>query len=1279
MARLLFASTVLLGALLTMGRAGVDLYVDPANGNDTLCVPYPTAASSTPSNVSCRTLEYALYGNASAPVRCNSAQYALHDVVVHMASGVHSIFRQVCIGFSSNVTLVADQTGGASINCSLFPNNDTSNVTYDNVYVYNTSGMTFRGLNFQHCGPVPSNVFVSSSSNVMFEDCTFRGNIGAPLEVRFTSSITLRNTLFVGNRNMYPAPYDQNETTVDQLYQTIITGGGFTFFTRTIPATILISNCTFLDNQAGHNLANSTRPVLLKANGHGGGVILRLANTSNSSVVIENSRFDSNLAEVDGGGVYVSLSQGASYNRLVMINNTFVNNVVQNASGGAVSVNSFLISFNNTLMVINNLFVNNTANAGGAFSVALYDSDLSSTQHPDNITFYNCSFISNSANSEGTAVGLFSLVHVDQIGFPITFIDCIFDLNLSLEQSQDTSALTSFRFPTFFYGNNYFARNMGGGITLLNTRMQANGAMQFINNTAVFGAGVAMDDRCLLEITPNIRIRFEGNVASESGGAIYVEFPPIRFVIDIFNRLCFLQYICLCNDTSDVAPQDWKNVSISFIRNTARLSGAAIYASDMQRCTWLANYTGNDTFINNSTVFKLPADLNGRNPFNYKDNKLTQVRTGSVVDTDLATAPLLIYVTNPSLTNSLVQPGETVAINLLAVDQLKNYREAVWSLEAPAQPANLDALSANNDTYLYKVPAFSSLPSLTNYTSTFTLNFSLLRTLGLVSNMTLQVEGCHPGYRIGASGVCECNTGIQDVLRCDENNRYVYLREGIWGTNDSARNLMKARVLPGYVFCNRQGRLSGCKFQFDVPNKQCRTGRTGDLCGTCSKGYAVTMDAQHCQKENLCPVGGVILAILCILVVVICALILLFNVELPNEMKGFVFYAQVIGLVYRPYSVGQSAQIDFDPLSIFLNLLGFSLPIPLCLSNSIKANYMALFGFITPVLIIFCIAAYTAAARCVQFFSNRSALKGITFLSLFVYKYIADASFLLISCQSTDIGFVYQYDGSQKCGTWPFVIFFAIGLVLVVLFVAPSPFVLGFIILKRRQRFQQYVDVLTKGLQNKHRWWAGWDIGRRLPFVFVAYLVVLGRPSLVLFFMSLVALTILIVHLFTKPFENKYTNIIEAAILLNLLMVTAAFLDPLSSPIPEQFKTFLVVLPYVYAFCYLSWRIAERINKKYNFTQKAIVKVKTLKSGMAPSSADVPLPDAPPTTTMPINQKTEKRPTPPSTEHSSVPPSQGGSGSSASKNTFESNVSTNPPPPPQQEENFTEFREPLLD
>ena len=52
-----------------------------------------------------------------------------------------------------------------------------------------------------------------------------------------------------------------------------------------------------------------------------------------------------------------------------------------------------------------------------------------------------------------------------------------------------------------------------------------------------------------------------------------------------------------------------------------------------------------------------------------------------------------------------------------------------------------------------------------------------------------------------------------------------------------------------------------------------------------------------------------------ILVVFISFFILLFNVELPNEMKGFVFYVQVIGLVYRPYSIAQSTydKIEVSP------------------------------------------------------------------------------------------------------------------------------------------------------------------------------------------------------------------------------------------------------------------------------------------------------------------------------------------------------------------------------
>ena len=74
----------------------------------------------------------------------------------------------------------------------------------------------------------------------------------------------------------------------------------------------------------------------------------------------------------------------------------------------------------------------------------------------------------------------------------------IFEDNQSLEPTADTSAIAAFRFPTVFKGYNYFIRNIGGGITLLNTRMEASGKLLFDSNRAVFGGGIAMDDRCLV-------------------------------------------------------------------------------------------------------------------------------------------------------------------------------------------------------------------------------------------------------------------------------------------------------------------------------------------------------------------------------------------------------------------------------------------------------------------------------------------------------------------------------------------------------------------------------------------------------------------------------------------------------------------------------------------------------------------------------------------------------------------------------------------------------------
>ena len=214
---------------------------------------------------------------------------------------------------------------------------------------------------------------------------------------------------------------ENDETTIEDLYNRIQTSGGVTIFVGNNITSIVVDNCTFENNRASRNPRNDTRPVLLKQNGHGGAILIRLNGTQSSTIDILNSKFVNNYAEVDGGGLYISYSEQADSNIFTFRNLTFDSNTVDEAAGGGVSVNSFSFTFNNQFVFEDCTFINNTGNAGGGFSMALYDSSLSSTERPDGIQFTRCTFMSNSASNEGTAVGLFSLVHVDQVGFPVNF------------------------------------------------------------------------------------------------------------------------------------------------------------------------------------------------------------------------------------------------------------------------------------------------------------------------------------------------------------------------------------------------------------------------------------------------------------------------------------------------------------------------------------------------------------------------------------------------------------------------------------------------------------------------------------------------------------------------------------------------------------------------------------------------------------------------------------------------------------------------------------------
>ena len=73
----------------------------------------------------------------------------------------------------------------------------------------------------------------------------------------------------------------------------------------------------------------------------------------------------------------------------------------------------------------------------------------------------------------------------------------LFEDNFS--KSKDISALTTYRVLVEIDGyNNKYIRNIGGGVTLLNTRVNVKGRVEFHENMAVFGGGIALSGRCLV-------------------------------------------------------------------------------------------------------------------------------------------------------------------------------------------------------------------------------------------------------------------------------------------------------------------------------------------------------------------------------------------------------------------------------------------------------------------------------------------------------------------------------------------------------------------------------------------------------------------------------------------------------------------------------------------------------------------------------------------------------------------------------------------------------------
>jgi len=100
--------------------------------------------------------------------------YNINKFYIELYNNYRYFLSPGCIGVfhSNNVVFEAINPGRAIINCATFPNNIQKN--FDDIQVCQSRNIMFRGIRFEMCGPLSSNLYIEYSTDITFDGCTFQ-------------------------------------------------------------------------------------------------------------------------------------------------------------------------------------------------------------------------------------------------------------------------------------------------------------------------------------------------------------------------------------------------------------------------------------------------------------------------------------------------------------------------------------------------------------------------------------------------------------------------------------------------------------------------------------------------------------------------------------------------------------------------------------------------------------------------------------------------------------------------------------------------------------------------------------------------------------------------------------------------------------------------------------------------------------------------------------------------------------------------------------------------
>ena len=803
--------------------------------------------------------------------------------------------------FRGNTLILYNDQYEAFFRVNIVKSNFTLGLGYGMIMLYdndNEAEIIIENSKFSHNnggGGILIQLYEESGS-IEFRNCTIYNNIaqndggGVSIESYRNSSIKFSNCIIYNNT-------------------AIRFGGGVYIYSE--GDRIELGNCAIYNN-----IAQS----------FGGGI--KFISLDGSSIEFRSCTIYNNYAELYGGGVDID-----SYGGISRFGNcTIYNNVAQQYAGGGIGAH--IASYENRSIVtfVNCTIYNNSAQqyGGGVGFSSSGDGSVkfsNCTIYKNTGTLYggglligsygNGSFeIANSTIYNNTAYlgsGLF--LHASRVNITskasIHFKNILVQFNkVTNKLDRYQSAVALINIENVIFDHIKVSNRNTTGLVGFNSLITFDGNNTFMNNSGIYGGGIALYESSQLLIKKHTNISFFNNHASESGGGIFVT----QLLYVNISTECFISY-----NSSDNS-----SAVLNFINNIAERSGDVLYGGDLNTL-WCSN--------NFDLLFSYPQ------------------QTGlSVVSSDPIQVCFCEFNTpNCSVKNISItaMSGIDVTISLATVGSrngLTNGMIKLTDISSNEYTAVYNIISATCTNINYKLKANTSTMNTTLIYVRLERSISDHLQDPYAKVIEVTIESCPIGFPL-VNDTCVCRSELNtSSITCDINTQIITRDGDIWiGYENDSNCLIVYHHCP-FDYCN-DGIVH---FKITSPHPQCLHNRSGLLCGQCSEGLSLLLGTNQCGQ---CTNNYIALIIPFALAgIALVAFLITLNLTVSvGTINGLIFYANVVK-IYKPIFF-PDGPIPF--LSQFISWINLDLGIETCFIDGMGSCSKAWLQFFFPAYVWF--------------------------------------------------------------------------------------------------------------------------------------------------------------------------------------------------------------------------------------------------------------------------------------------------------------------------------------